>query len=454
MSVTAPPPIRAGEPAPGPVERIGAAAFRKWLALIAVGALVLRVGAAFFYDARTTVGGDAVWYTGVARLVAGGHGFVEPLHFALGERIETAAHPPLYTLYLSVVNLLGSDSTLLHRLWSCLPGVAAVVMFGLIGREIADRRTGLVAAALGAVFLELVTQDVMLWSEGFYALMVALMVFASYRYLRTPDLLHAGVLSGLVALATLTRAEAALLFLVLVVPLVLRQRDQPWKRRFGTLVVAALVALVVMAPWVAYNNNGRFEHPVTITVTFGTLIGSANCAGSYYGGNVGGWGGLCRDTLPGDWPRDESVAEQRARKAGFGYISDHVDRLAVVIPARLARTFGFWAPVRSISDDLMLGQAGIHWAAYVVFAQYWAYLALGVAGAVALFRRRVALLPLLSPVVVVAVITVIGYGTMRFRIALDAVLPVLAAVAVSQLLDRRRRPRTTLEPTGRVASER
>lgn len=454
MSLTAPPPTRAGEPAPGAVERIGEAAFRKWLALIAGGALLLRVAAAFFYDARTTVGGDAVWYTGVARLFAAGHGFVEPLHYGLGQRVETAAHPPLYTLYLSVVNLLGSDSVLLHRLWSCLPGVAAVVVLGLIGQEIADRRTGLIAAALGAVFLELVTQDVMLWSEGFYALMVALVVHASYRYLRTPDLLRAGVLSGLVALATLTRAEAALLFLVLVVPLVLRQREQPWKRRLVTLVVAVLVALVVMAPWVAYNNSGRFEKPVSITVTFGTLIGSANCAGSYYGGNVGGWGGLCRDTLPGNWPRDESVAEQRARKAGFGYISDHVGRLPVVIPARLARTFGFWAPVRSISDDLMLGEAGVHGAAYVVLAQYWAYLAFGVAGAVLLFRRRVALLPLLSPVFVVAVITVIGYGTMRFRIALDAVLPVLAAVAVSHLLDRRRRPGTTLEPAGRVASER
>lgn len=404
--------------------------FRLGLTVIALAALAIRVGAAIFYDARTGIGGDAVWYTGVARQISLGHGFIEPLQYGLGLRVPTAAHPPLYPIFLSVVDVTVGSSQIAHRLWSLLPGVGTVVLFGIIGRDIAGRRAGLIAAGLGAVSIELLTQDVLLWSEGFYGFTLALTVYCAYRYLRRPDPLHAGLLAAAIAIASLTRAEAVLLFLILLVPLVLRTRTLTMARRMGALGVAAAVAIVLMAPWLIYNNVGRFEHPVGVTVTFGTLIGSSNCRATYSGAGIGGWGGLCADTLPGPWPRDESKAERKARDAGLEYASNHLDRLPVVVAARLGRSFGFYAPTKSIADDLLLTEAGVHGVAYLAVAQYWLYLALGIAGAVVLFRRRVALLPLLAPVITVATITIVGYGGMRFRFALDVVLPILAAVAI------------------------
>ncbi|MGZ6974153.1 MAG: ArnT family glycosyltransferase [Acidimicrobiia bacterium] len=424
------------------------------LALIALAGLALRIGAAYFYDAHTRIGGDAVWYTGVAWNLAHGNGFIEPLQFvAFGHRVPTAAHPPLYPFFLLPVDLVFGDSVLLHRLWSCLPGTGTVVLLGFIGRDLAGRRAGLIAAALAAVSIELFAQDVLLWSEGLYGFTVALTVFTAYRYLRRPDRLHAGLLAGAIALASLTRAEAVFLFLILFVPLVLRNRAETWGRRFATVGIGAVVAIVMIGPWLVYNNSGRFEKPVGVTVTFGTLIGSSNCHATYYGAGVGAWGGLCADTVPNPWPRDESLAEAAARRAGFQYISDHLDRLPVVVAARLGRSFGFYAPTKTISDDLALEQAKEHRVVYVAIVQYWLYLALGVAGAVVLSRRRTALLPLLAPVLTVVAITIIGYGTMRFRLALDVVLPVLAAVAVDGLLARRSWTRDPAAPAGTVASD-
>jgi 4-amino-4-deoxy-L-arabinose transferase-like glycosyltransferase len=407
------------------------------LGLIVFAALVIRVGAAIWYDTYTTIEDDAVWYAGVAKALAHGDGFLEPFHSLIGQRVATAAHPPLYPVYLSAVELTGGSSTLLLRLWSTLPGTATVILLGLIGRDVAGRRTGLIAASLGAVSVELFAQDVRLWSEGLYGFTIALTVFAAYRHLRRPDLLHVALLAGAISLAVLTRAEAALLYVILLVPLVLRGRGEPVARRLGALVVAGVVAIVFLSPWLVYNNTGRFEHPVLLTTTAGLLIGTSNCKVAYYGTGIGGWGGRCADTRPPVRSDDETVIERQAREAGVTYISDHLGRVPVVVAARLGRTFGFYAPTKVISDDLLFEEAKVNRLAYLVLAQYWLYLGLGIAGGVLLSRRRVALLPLVAPVITVAVMTVLAFGSLRFRMGLDVVLPVLAAVAVDAFLGRR-----------------
>jgi 4-amino-4-deoxy-L-arabinose transferase-like glycosyltransferase len=426
-----------------------------WLGLgaIALVGLGIRIAAAFWYEAQTELGGDAVWYTGVASEIANGHWFRSPIPVSmLREQLPTAAHPPVYPLYLSVIDFLGSDSVLLHRLWSCLPGTLTVVLVGMIGREVASDRAGLLAAALGASFISLVAQDVMLWSEGMYACTIALVTWLAFRFIRRPGFLTAGLLAGGIALAALTRAEGVLLYLLLFVPLVVRVRTLPTRTRWQLVGVGAGVVLVLLSPWLIYNNSGRFTHPVGITVTFGTLIGSSNCDATYYGREIGAWGGLCADSVPQPWPADESEAERAARDAGLEYAWEHRAQLPLVIPYRLARSFAFYDPVEHMAEDLLLNETGTPWIAYVGTVQYWALLGLSIWGVVVLARRRVSLVPFVAPAITTAVITIIGYGTMRFRIALDVVLPVLAAVALDAVWAARgQREHRAAQPAGTVA---
>ena len=316
------------------------------------------------------------------------------------------------------------------RLWSTLPGVGTVVLLGLLTRDLAGERAGLIAAALGAVFVDLVAQDVILMSEGMFAFTIVLTVFLAYRFLRQPDLLRAGLLGGAIALAALTRAEGALLFVILLVPLALRARELPMARRLGCIAVGGLVVLVLFAPWFAYN-AGRFEHPVYLSTGLGALVGSSNCDVTYYGSGVGSWGGVCAKGVKLSIADDETVQDSRMLHAGVKYAENHAGRLPIVIPARLLRSFGFYRPVASTSTDLLLQGGGTsHFGAWVAQLQYWLLLAAGVVGLVILYRRRRPILPFVAPVVTVAVITVIGYGTMRFRVALDVILPGLAAIAL------------------------
>jgi 4-amino-4-deoxy-L-arabinose transferase-like glycosyltransferase len=400
------------------------------LTAIALVALGIRVAAAIWYQDHTGLWGDAFWYSGVGNLISDGKGFISPAGLAaFGEEWPTAAHPPLYALYLSIVGHV-DQGLLAQRLWSTLPGVGTVVLLGVLGREVASERAGLIAAAIGAISVSLFAQDVLVMSEGLYGCMIVLTVWFAYRYVRRPDLVRAGLLSGAIALAALTRAEGALLFLILLVPLALRAKQLSSARRWACIGVGALVAAVLFAPWLAYNNVNRFDSPVFLSTGLGGLVGSSNCPPVYDGPAIGGWGGICAKGVKVTVREDETKQDDKLLDAGLDYARAHADRLPVVIPFRLLRTFGFYKPVKVTAGDLLLMEGSSRWGARLAVLQYFLLLAAGIAGFVLLVRRKVTVLPFVAPVVTVAVITIIGYGTIRFRIALDVLLPVLAAAAL------------------------
>ena len=71
-------------------------------------------------------------------------------------------------------------------------------------------------------------------------------------------------------------------------------------------------------------------------------------------------------------------------------------------------------------------------------AAYYLLLPLALAGGWLLRRRRRDLLVLLAPVALVVALSLIGYGIPRFRAPAEIAIVVLAAVAVTHLLERRR----------------
>lgn len=418
------------------------------LGAVALGGFLLRVGLAAWYDARVPVQGDATWYLGIARQIPRGPGFIEPLNLELyGKRIETAGHPPLYAVWLSIVDLPGTASTLAHRVWSAVAGAGTVMVLGLLGRDLAGERAGLVAAGLGATFLELAIQDVILMSEGLFALTVVTSVWLAVRYRDRPSPLRAAGLGVAIAAAALTRAEAIALLGLLAAPVILLHTPRPWSRRLAALAVTVAVAAAAIAPW-ALHNQGRFAEPVVLSTGLGRLLGSSNCPNTYWGPGLGGWGGNCARGIPDEPILDETRSDRIWTRAAREFISEHPGRLVtVVMPVRLARSLGLWRPLDGPRGDLLTGPLGAEWLAWAALVQYALTAAAAVVGAVVLARRRGPLWPLLAPWVMVALLSLGAYGTLRFRVAGTAVLPALAAVAVTAALTRTGSP----APTARTA---
>ena len=392
------------------------------LAAIAVVGLVVRIVFLRAYVSTNLPFDDGLWYHGSANLLADGRGLLDPLAYVFQGRLrESAGHPPLWVFVLGSVSWFGGTSVYAHQLTQVAVATLAVVAVGFLGREVAGDRPGLLAAALAAVYPAFWASQGDVYSESLYTLVLALMLLVAYRFLRRPTWGTAIALGVATALAALCRGEALLFLPVLVLPAIVRA---PIGRtgRWALLAGVGIGVVVLLAPWTIYNST-RFDDPVAITTGVGPVIAGANCARTYRQPELGSWNVGCSvRPLPGD----ESVVANGLRRAGVTYARNHLGRVPVVVAARIGRTFEVY--------DVNPNTRGPEWVDWLVAGAWYLLVPFAVAGAVLLRRRRVSLLPVVATVIVVVVAVALTWGTPRFRVPVDVVVVVLAAVAIDALL--------------------
>jgi hypothetical protein len=209
------------------------------------------------------------------------------------------------------------------------------------------------------------------------------------------------------------------------------------------LLGATLAAIVVvLAPW-TIRNAARFDHPVLISTNSNGLFIGANCPQTYYGPLIGAWYFDCyTGRLKGG--EDESSYFLRQRRIGLRYARAHAGRLPEVVAARLGRELDVFRFDQAVFFNAAEGRRA-SWVSRGI-RLYWAVGLLALAGLALLVRRRDrdALIVLVAPIVLVLLVSVVTYGTTRFRYAAEPSLLVLAAVALTAgagRLARARAPR-------------
>jgi len=422
------------------------------LGLIALAGLGVRVYFVLVGYANYKIGGDAVFYHLQGWVIADGHWFIDPGRFYYSHgRIVTgsAAHPPLYGMYLGLVSRLGFWSITAHRLASCLLGTAAVVLIGLTGRKMASERVGLIAALLAALYANLWINDGMLLSESMTALTAALVLLAAYALWRRATFANATWFGLALGLATLSRAEIVLIAPLVTLPLVLGMRYFTLRRRVQMLGAIALSTLVVVGPWVGYNMT-RFAKPVTLTDSFGAVLSSASCDRTYYG-KFAGWYFECYTFPHGDVPGDASQRDAVVRRDAVRYIRHHLHRLPVVMAMRVGRLWDVYRPGQTLYLNAVL-EGRTRAASRLAVISYWLMMPLAIAGVIVLRRRRIPIMPILGPVIGVTLAAAIFFGVLRYRVSAEPSIVLAAAVSVDVLwtsLVERRRARV---PSGRRVS--
>jgi 4-amino-4-deoxy-L-arabinose transferase-like glycosyltransferase len=458
----------AAEPSPGATHVVATTAaptrarritwFHWGLLLIAGAGLAFRVGYVMETRSDATLCGsltcgDAIYYSWQADVIGQGHGFADPRDLSM----PAADHPPLTALAMAPVSaVLGSTSRLLteQRLLMAMFGTAVIVTIGFLGRAAASslRRNapgrastiGLVAAGIAAVNANLWMNDVVVMSETLATLAIVLTLLAVYRFVARPTWVMAIAIGALVGVAALARAELLLLAPITFVPIALWARTLSWPERLGRIAVAAVAALVVLAPWTLYN-RARFTEPVLMSTNDGLTLVGANCD-DVYGvngdGGLGFWSLNCAYAVGDQIPPgvDQSVASRIYRQIGIDYIKDHKRQLPEVMVYRQARLWSLYGPDQMVWFNK--GEGRTPWASWVGVVQWWLLLVPAAIGAVLVRRRRDHLWPLASTFVVVAITGFAFYGIIRFRIAADVAVTVLAAVALEAGIHRVRARRT------------
>ena len=199
------------------------------------------------------------------------------------------------------------------RLVGCVVGSVGIVVVGLLGREIAGDRVGMIAAGIAALYPVWWLSDSLLQAEALYMPLVAGTLLLGYRLWKRPS-------SGrrprrLRRHARGTDPQRRVLLLVLVAACVLLLRHGlAGIRRFQCLAVALLVAAATVAPWLVYNAT-RFDRPVLMSTNDGATLADTNCPAAYSGPGLGLYVFQCH--VPAvDESGDESDRARRLDRGG------------------------------------------------------------------------------------------------------------------------------------------
>jgi 4-amino-4-deoxy-L-arabinose transferase-like glycosyltransferase len=249
--------------------------------------------------------------------------------------------------------------------------------------------------------------------------------------------LGCGAVCGLVMLS---RVELGLLVPLLAVPAAMTARGATRRQhlRFAAWAVAATV--VVVGPWVLYNES-RFADTTFVSTNDGLTLAGANCARVYSGHTIGLWliqPPCLDDPQP---PGDQSQVSAVYRRKAFDYIRAHKSRLPAVVAARVGRTWNLYRPKDMLFYNV--GEGRERWVTALGLITYYPLALLAIGGGWILARRRRGLLwPLLVPAIAVTIDVALTYGQTRFRAAAEPSIVLLAAVALVAI-SQRVRPRVT-----------
>lgn len=433
---------------------------------------------------------DSIYYSIQAGLNSEGSWFKDALTDQPG-----AEHGMLTSLYLTPWSLGAGDGVFRQRLGMTFLGIVTVAVIGLLGRRLATstadlfasaqrpavsrfadandaepfasaerpivsrlsdanvagvaERVGIVAAVIAAAYPNVWINDSLVMSETLAILLVSVSLLVALGHHANPSVRSGVVLGVLVGLGALTRSEIALFapgFALLSVVVSRRRQLRVWPA-----VAIVVAAIVTLAPWTLYN-AGRFDEPVLLTTNDGKTLLGANCDITHYD-DIGGWDIRCLGPVESGrigHERGAPDASERSRvhrADAVAYISDHLDRLPVVIVARLGRLLDVYGLDTMIDQDV--GEEKAEWAVLAGIACWWLFAVLAAVGWRVLSRRAVAMRWwLLVPVVAVLVATVLFYGAHRIRAPAEPTVVVLAAVAIVAWWERAVGPSKVRRTTG------
>ncbi len=391
--------------------------------------------------------GDVLYQFLQGRLIAEGHFFKNGLeHLATGRLVDSAGDPPLFSLLLGAWSALGFDTVTWQRVLASLLGAATVVTIAVLGRRLAGDIAGWVAGALAAVHPLLWINDTMLMSESLYQPAVVAVIAVACAYAAAPSRRLAVATGVMIGIAALVRAEAALLGVVLLVPLMMLGRSLAVRERWRHLLVGGLASLAVVSPWLVYNNL-RFEAPVTLTSASGSVLMAGSCDTAWSGPSMGYWANCFTelglwDPFEAAFPEitnpdhslravyDESLVDEFNRREALGYIGDNLDRYPLVMMARAGRVL----EVFRVSDTLMWAwkiEGRWRGPSTVGLAMYYALLVPAAFGAWRLRRAGVRLTPFLAWWPLVIVTAALTFGLTRYRVPVDVAMILLASAGVA-----------------------
>lgn len=413
---------------------------RLWI-IIAAAIIVRLVAALYLGDRVVALPGtyDQISYHTLAFRVLDGHGFTfETQWWPITAAGEPTAHWSfLYTLFLTVVyRLFGTHPLIARLIQAALVGFLQPLLAFLLGRRLAGERVGIVAALLTGFYAYFIYYAGALMTEPFYMTGILAALYMTLRLgegqggrQRTMLVIGLGLTSGVVILLRQ-------LFLFFVPLLVLwwwwmsyrESRQVPIRH---TIIVCAVI-VVMIVPFTIYN-YARFDQFVLLNTNAGYAFFWANhpIYGTQFEPILPPEMGSYEELIPPELRHlNEAALDRALLERGLGYVREDPGRYLLLSLSRIPSYFMFWPSAESglISNVARLASFGLLWPFMVVGAGQ------------ALWRARRGVMP--GGAVILLLLFASSYTAMhllswaliRYRLPVDAVMLVLAAAAIVEIL--------------------
>ena len=426
---------------------------RSILLIIIALAVLLRLASAIYQGNNVTdLPGvyDQISYDGLARRVVDGFGF----SFAEGHWPATRAGEPtahwsyIYTLYLAAIYKVFGTYPLIARIFQAFfAGILQTFLIWRIGTRLFDKKIGLIAATLNAIYIYFFYYAGALVTETFYITCILWTFDASFRLVDTdrntgaPGYLQWLELGLAVGLTVLLRQSFFLFLPFLFIWIwwnVRVSENSRWKQLlhwsalqglFATTVVLAFMILPfairnyrAFGTFVLLNTNAGYvffwgNHPVHGT-SFIPLLSSGV---QYY------------DLIPTELlPLNEAELDKALLKLGIQFVLDDPVRFLRLSISRAEEYFKFYPSANSglVSNISRVGSFGIA----LPFILYGLWLEMTQVWRSQTLAEKWSVILLLCFVLVYTSIHLLSWTLIRYRLPVDAVLLIFAALGFKTLI--------------------
>jgi hypothetical protein len=434
------------------------------LILILLLAIALRISAAIYLGNEVTDlpgTADQVSYHNLALRVLDGHGF----NFGEAWWPVTAAGEPtahwsyLYTLYLVAVYNIFGPNPLVARLIQAIavgllqPYLAYHLTIQIrdsgffIGRR-ADRgdHVALLAAGLTAIYVYFVYYAATLMTEPFYITGVLASLVLTIALAARPASAHYrklalawGVAMGLTVLLRQLFLLLIPFFILWVIATTYARHSR--KRILSTIGIAIAVVGLLILPFTAFNYT-RFNRFVLLNTNAGYAFFWANHP--IYGTKfrpASEMGTTYQALIPSELRQlDEAVLDQELLQRGLQFVRDEPMRYLLLSLSRIPAYFKFWPdPSSSLVSNLSRISSFALFLPFMLYGLLRSFIdAARVTDEASSTRRGFSpyILLLYLFLLVYSGIHILSWAQIRYRLPVDAVLIIFAALAIADLSQR------------------
>ena len=409
--------------------------YQQLLILILVAAVLIRIPVALLMgDQVTELPGiqDQVSYDALARSLLEGHGysFTKNWYPFTPPNTPTAHWSFLYPLYLAGTYAITGYHPLAARLLQgAVGGALMCFLVYKIGRRVSDENTGLVAAGLAAVYGYFIYYNVALMTETFSIVLILLTLYLSIELKENPTPIRWVGLGLSLGLAALLRQTVLLFapFLLFWLFMELKARGIRW----WYFALPVFIIFLVISPWTLRNYLAYREF----------LLLNSNAGYALYASNNPSLGTDWRNELvvvpvPEELAgKNEAQLDRALTKKGIESILADPNRYLWLTLNKTLEYVRFWPS----SDSSRISNLN----RVLSFGLYLPFMILGVGLSVSRWRN---FLPLYLFMVIHTGIHLLSWPSPRYRLPVDALLMVFAALTLIELAKQLKARRRRLSP--------